>query len=378
MKSSSEVLIIASDKNICFKLNIASSSTCVFNEEQGFVEIKTAESPHYGMYFKENQEAPKFVSIVEQMKSRLVILESRLQSQPLPQPPLQPLEEMERNKSVPPSSTLLPAAGGAAVTSEETSKSKGIMHKIGKVLSKTFSSVMVFKDAEAVECSPSVIEFQSAQHEGRIIFDPILCRYVGQPESWSNTINKQFGIDFIHLPRVDVEGYKEKIPAVLEMLKRLLIENNGLQSEGIFRLAPDKGKCAEVMDRINTGCFEDCTDVNIIANLIKVFFRELPTCLLKNVPERIIHKVAEGTSADAAVELENIPEPTRTIIVWLLDLMAAVVSNEAVNKMGVKNMAICMSPNLLAPNVENPMAAMTKAQMIASFTTKLLNFRMGR
>ena len=47
-----------------------------------------------------------------------------------------------------------------------------------------------------------------------------------------------------------------------------------------------------------------------------------------------------------SAEYNQFPEPMRSLLLWLLDLMADIVTNEAVNKMGAKNMAIVMSPNL--------------------------------
>ena len=188
-------------------------------------------------------------------------------------------------------------------------------------------------------------------------------RFEGCPIEWAK-LNEQFGVDYHLLEKVPVEGYAAMIPVVLEMLKRHFIINRGIDVVGIFRLAPDKEKCQTVMDQINTGTFESCDDVNIIANLIKIFFRNLPQSLCANIPERILYKVAENDIETAHRELDSIDEPWKSVLLWLLDLMSVVVMNEAVNKMAVKNMAICVSPNLFVPNTENPMAALTKAQKV--------------
>lgn len=52
---------------------------------------------------------------------------------------------------------------------------------------------------------------------------------------------------------------------------------------------------------------------------------------------------------DAAVitaTYQAFPEPNKSLILWLLDMMADIVQNEPANKMGAKNMAIVLSPNL--------------------------------
>lgn len=83
-------------------------------------------------------------------------------------------------------------------------------------------------------------------------------------------MNQQFGVPLAQLPRVTVDGYTERIPAVLQMLKRYLEAGNARESVGIFRLAPDAEDCARAKKEINCGNFTGCDDVNIVANLIKV------------------------------------------------------------------------------------------------------------
>jgi len=183
-------------------------------------------------------------------------------------------------------------------------------------------------------------------------------------------MNQQFGVPYQHLPKMDC-GFVSKIPAILVVLKRELIEGSGVDVEGIFRLAPDKSVCTEVKDRLNTGCFEtgEVQDVNVFANLIKVWFRELPTSLLDVLDDVTIIRIAETPVDNVAAEMEeSFPEPMRSLFYWLLDLMADVVVNEAKNRMTAKNMAIVISPNLFSVSEDNPMFALTMSQKIADFT----------
>ena len=64
--------------------------------------------------------------------------------------------------------------------------------------------------------------------------------------------------------------YEHRIPAVLVMMLRHIKASGGADVVGIFRLAPGKEECNVVKQQINTGQFESCDDVNILANLIKV------------------------------------------------------------------------------------------------------------
>lgn len=117
-------------------------------------------------------------------------------------------------------------------------------------------------------------------------------RYEGLPPAW-RALNIQFGLPLEAVPKRFVDGYAAKIPAVLQMMKDRLLMSGGASIEGIFRLAPDRDECAAVKRAINDGTFDGCPDVNVIANLIKVWFRELPRGLFNTVPEKHIYHVCE-------------------------------------------------------------------------------------
>ena len=175
-----------------------------------------------------------------------------------------------------------------------------------------------------------------------------------------------------------VPDYESEIPCLLLMLKRMLMEKKGIDLEGIFRIAPGREQCDLAMNQIDTGTFEDCEDAHIIANLIKIFFRNLPEslCSDKAIPEKIVYIVADSNVDDAYKILMGLDDPWKSVTLWLLDLMALVVQNEKVNKMCVKNISIVMAPNLFTPNLDNPMAAMTKSQKVVEYLQKLLSARL--
>jgi hypothetical protein len=104
----------------------------------------------------------------------------------------------------------------------------------------------------------------------------------------------------------------------------------------------------------------------------------MPVGLFSDIDNATIYKVAEMpyNAQLITAEYQKFSEPSRSLILWLLDMMGDIVTNEAVNKMTAKNMAIVMSPNLFQVSNENPMAALTMAQKVADFTTRLLAARL--
>ncbi|ETO24323.1 RhoGAP domain-containing protein, partial [Reticulomyxa filosa] len=207
----------------------------------------------------------------------------------------------------------------------------------------------------------------------------------GLPKEWEELLNKQFGVSPKHIPCVKLPQYAAKIPKVLVILKEKLIDANGYQQVGIFRLAPDARDNNAVKSSIDSGKFEingQQADVNVYANLIKVWFRDLPDPLLNCVaPERVEMATKE---ADVVKIISDFPEPHKSIFLWLCDMCVECAVYENINKMGPKvtllslffNLAIVIGPNLFnTSKFENPMKAMTYSAKVVEFFEKAIKWR---
>ncbi|ETL77668.1 hypothetical protein L917_21398 [Phytophthora nicotianae] len=213
--------------------------------------------------------------------------------------------------------------------------------------------------------------------EIHITYDVEHARYEGLPDAW-RTLNQQFGLPLEKVPKREVKGYETKLPAVLEMMKTCFLAHDGTTTEGVFRLAPDKQEYNAIKAAINDGSFEDCSDVHIMASLIKGWFRELPVSLFNMLPEQLIAHTCQLKDPKPEVMLHSLtalPPLHQSVVLWLLDLLNEVVKHENENKMTTKSMAIVMVPNLLS--VENPDAAMVVAvyRQAADFMQMLLHAR---
>jgi len=168
-------------------------------------------------------------------------------------------------------------------------------------------------------------------------------------------IKKQFGVKLSQVEMTQVEGYEGKIPTVLVTMKTYFDKNEGAQADGIFRLAPDGEQCSFVKDQLNKNEFEGCDDIHCIANLIKVFFRDLPGSILAGVnPEEIIECTDENKAGEI---LDALAEPNKSIFQWLLDFILVVAEKKDINRMTEQNLAIVIAPNIceglkLAPTLQ--------------------------
>eukprot|EP00485_Elphidium_margaritaceum_P001514 CAMPEP_0202686174 /NCGR_PEP_ID=MMETSP1385-20130828/1972_1 /ASSEMBLY_ACC=CAM_ASM_000861 /TAXON_ID=933848 /ORGANISM="Elphidium margaritaceum" /LENGTH=695 /DNA_ID=CAMNT_0049340699 /DNA_START=83 /DNA_END=2167 /DNA_ORIENTATION=- len=187
-------------------------------------------------------------------------------------------------------------------------------------------------------------------------------------------LHQVFGVDAATLngTRIADKDYQSEIPDILIKLKGELFVNGGHEIEGIFRVAPQKEACKRVQDTINKG---NAQSINfrtvkgeIIANLIKLFYRQLPRNILQTVVDN--SKIEQCTDEQRAAQLimQDIGEPQKSYLLWLLDLCCDIIAYESVNKMNVKAISVVIAPNLFdASNMSNPMKVMTLSGTVNDF-----------
>lgn len=178
-----------------------------------------------------------------------------------------------------------------------------------------------------------------------------------------------FGCDPDTLPCEIDNGYK--VPSVLVQMKRSLLKNNAIASEGIFRLAGDAYDIKRTKETLNKSTFdENGSEVNTVASLMKIWFRELPVPILNVVPKDELMNCGEKqASIDAYYTL---PEPQKSLLDWLVDLLLEFAANSQVNKMSLQNIAIVVAPNLYEPPDGNPMEGLVLSQKCVQFFHNLM------
>jgi hypothetical protein len=100
-------------------------------------------------------------------------------------------------------------------------------------------------------------------------------------------------------------------------------------------------------------------DIHSVAQLIKVWFRELPSSVLLSIPVEAMMGCENELAVLAA--FRDIPEPQASLLVYLLDLLANVAMRHAQNRMNAKNLAIVFGPNLLVSKVSTIAAQLQHA-----------------
>lgn len=197
------------------------------------------------------------------------------------------------------------------------------------------------------------------------------------PEGWEAVANQKFNVPPASLRGVLLDPYDFKVPILLEQMKHRIKQLNGLQEVGIFRLAPDATECDRMKEMMNSGQDwqdEDC-DVNAIANLLKIWFRSLPTPIL-NIVEPALIEMNHDSVEGVANAIPEFPECERTLLLWLWDFCVEIAEHQDVNKMGVQNLSIVIGPNLFnTDNFQNPMKAMEFSSKVVGFFQKGVEWR---
>ncbi|KAG7400927.1 hypothetical protein PHYBOEH_003838 [Phytophthora boehmeriae] len=188
-------------------------------------------------------------------------------------------------------------------------------------------------------------------------------------------MNQHYKLSFRQVPRVAVPGYDERVPAVLVMLQQHFLAKKGFLTPHIFRESPSKAERDQAMKDINRGSFRGADhEVRVLADLIKVWFRELPVPILHELPASELERLALAEDVEFQV-LNLLGGLERCIILWLADLLACVAEFQPQNHMGVDQLAIVIAPNLVRLETENPMVAVALSKAAVDLFRGVLRAR---
>lgn len=271
------------------------------------------------------------------------------------------------------------STGGPALK-PDPSQTQQDLEKRGFIERKNFKplgelTIMAPKPIKHKDSDANIMDPKDVSHTRHGYYDKEARKFKGNfPEGFLEELNKQFGVPIKQLPSRQIDGYTAKIPQVLLDLKNSLKSNKGYEQVGIFRLAPNAKDSQSVKSLIDKGDFKKNCDVNVTANLIKVWFRDLPKPLLNSVKPGLIEEAQSVAGVRKA--MANFPEPNKSILMWLWDLCVEVAEFKETNKMSPQNLAIVIGPNLFnTDSIQNPMAAMTFSAKVVTFFQRGIEFR---
>jgi len=164
------------------------------------------------------------------------------------------------------------------------------------------------------------------------------------------------------------------VPEVLTELRRVLWERRGQLSEGIFRVSPAANQLKLARQLAESGQFDEINDVDCVAQLIKLWFKELPESIFEPQLKPIVDSVPLSGEQCAQLVLQ-MPEVNRRVIDWLLRLFCEICRHEEENRMTATSLTIVFAPNLLnPPPTVDPMLALELNKRMVRFLEKLFDY----
>ncbi|KAG7325447.1 hypothetical protein KOW79_011763 [Hemibagrus wyckioides] len=185
----------------------------------------------------------------------------------------------------------------------------------------------------------------------------------------------------------DTVQYEKKFG---ERLAPLLVEQcvnfireRGLDEEGLFRMPGQANLVKELQDAFDCGekpQFDCNTDVHTVASLLKLYLRELPEPVIPFCKyddfltcAQLLAKDEEEGLQELGQQVKTLPSANFNLLKYICNFLDEVQSHSSENKMSVQNLATVFGPNILRPNMEDPVAIMEGTSLVQHLMTVLIS-----
>ncbi|ELW66649.1 Rho GTPase-activating protein 22 [Tupaia chinensis] len=123
----------------------------------------------------------------------------------------------------------------------------------------------------------------------------------------------------------------------------------------------------------------DTTDVHTVASLLKLYLRELPEPVVPfaryedflSCAQLLTKDEGEGT-LELAKQVSNLPQANYNLLRYICKFLDEVQAHSDVNKMSVQNLATVFGPNILRPQLEDPVTMMEGTSLVQHLMTVLI------
>mmetsp|Transcript_6164 Transcript_6164/g.9425 ORF Transcript_6164/g.9425 Transcript_6164/m.9425 type:complete len:866 (-) Transcript_6164:227-2824(-) len=243
-----------------------------------------------------------------------------------------------------------------------------------KVVSETLQ-----KDCETTAVIQEGIEEVHTLHmtryrQGKVKKNIVLqARVLLRTESYQNL--EQFGKDISspELKRRKLRKYDAPIPTALISLRTAIVKLRGVLTVGIFRRNASTKDLMRLQREINLGrpvlTPGEMPNFVAMAHLIKKFYLELPSPILTE--DEL--KLGEGRGPEAVIL--SIPEPRKSMFLWLLDMGAVTQKFSSSNRMHTKALGVCIGSVLISHAQDERLSRRIK--LACRFFTSALEWRIN-
>ncbi|KAI8916246.1 hypothetical protein EDD86DRAFT_198113 [Gorgonomyces haynaldii] len=215
--------------------------------------------------------------------------------------------------------------------------------RVSEMHQKEASGLQVFVDCikPDVDCNLWKIECQNAlQIPEKVYFEHY--------KNKTPAKNMSYGIQLTHC----IMGTGQNIPIILQKLVKA-IEERGLTREGIYRVSGRVSEVQELKLRLETDAdavdlMDEAVDINCVAALVKLYFRELPNPLFLMAPKTRQEYSSIPDQEERIRKLRNyirgIPKENQHLLKYLVLHLQKVAAHASENKMPITNLALLFGP----------------------------------
>ncbi|KAM9462702.1 rho GTPase-activating protein 22 isoform 2-T2 [Clarias gariepinus] len=161
------------------------------------------------------------------------------------------------------------------------------------------------------------------------------------------------------------------------------IRERGLDEEGLFRMPGQANLVKELQDAFDCGekpQFDSNTDVHTVASLLKLYLRELPEPVIPFCKyedfltcAQLLAKDEEEGLQELGQQVKTLPSANYNLLKYICKFLDEVQSHSIENKMSVQNLATVFGPNILRPNMEDPVVIMEGTSLVQHLMTVLIS-----
>ncbi|NXG07754.1 TAGAP protein, partial [Sakesphorus luctuosus] len=170
-------------------------------------------------------------------------------------------------------------------------------------------------------------------------------------------------------PLAIICGEDDTLPQPVQDLLAVLYMK-GPSTEGIFRKAANEKARKELKEDLNKGENVDLKSksVHLLAVVLKDFLRNIPSKLLSaDLYEKWMQALEKPSKQEKIEELKEVadklPKPNLILLKHLLSLLHHISQNAETNRMDSSNLAICVGPNMLSPEMDNTLPLEVQKEM---------------
>ncbi|XP_017551150.1 T cell activation RhoGTPase activating protein b isoform X1 [Pygocentrus nattereri] len=157
----------------------------------------------------------------------------------------------------------------------------------------------------------------------------------------------------------------------------VLLWRKGPATEGIFRKACNSRNLSAVREQLDSGAEVDmeALPVALLVGLLKTFLKELPGSLLvvehsDEWVEALEKEEPEEKQNELRRMIGKLPEANSVLLQYLLCVLHHIAQHSERNKMDIRNLAVCIAPNLLQDNSQ--LLDVVKVEKVTKLTQFLI------